>query len=381
MDKFNFLKSSVSKVRYLISTKVKPNREVIAPLALIMALTSTLLLSFNNCSDVSFKTNTLDSIVRPVGDPEPGGGGGGSGGGNNPPSNLKSYVYDGLVPAYADKADLFFVLDNSGSMSAELQKLGERMDGLVATLDAAGIDWQMCFTTTDIGRHNGLAQQWLQKSQSGSYSKTSRTVIYRADADRAARYLDTMTGLLSQGTGSGTEEGIKAAYRAVTTIQNEACFRSDAALSVILISDEDERSTGNNLTLENQPSNFTTTVNNLWPEKSVFYHSIIWRPNDNACSRNGGANVGNTYAQLTAATGGILGDICATSYADQLINIGTRTTEGLKSINLQCAPYGAPQVTLTPASAITWRVEGNKIIFASNLPAGTRIVVNYQCAE
>ena len=90
--------------------------------------------------------------------------------------------------------------------------------------------------------------------------------------------------------GSRDEKGLLTLKQSIQRARNSQYpynkfFRSDAALSVIVISDEGEKQVGvssNNFTDES-PNNILSLVNSTWPGKPFAFHSIVIKTGDVSC--------------------------------------------------------------------------------------------------
>jgi hypothetical protein len=133
----------------------------------------------------------------------------------------------------------------------------------------------------------------------------------------------------------------------------------------------------------NDPAGLVGHISSLWPAKAFTAHAIVIKPSDSACwkiqDKEAPAFYGAEYKKLQGATGGILGDICASSYSSQLTNIATRTLDSMGSLSLKCTPAADPAVVITPAMNTKVTRSGNKLFFSPALPSGTQVDVTYQC--
>lgn len=220
--------------------------------------------------------------------------------------------------------DLLLVIDDSGSMLKDNQKLAGYLENLAGELNTNDVDWQMCITTTDVEYYEGRTILWQ-----GNESSATPNVIH-ADDNYSGVFTKTINWI---GHGwSDDEQGIKAMNMAFQESANEDCFRDGAALSVILISDEDERSVGGNKSLdlsqfkeldeENSPF---VLMGNIFQEfgaaKRVVVHSIIVTSND--CKKEqeeqgSVAFIGYKYKQLSDLTNGKTISICGDNYLTNL---------------------------------------------------------------
>jgi hypothetical protein len=185
-------------------------------------------------------------------------------------------------------------------------------------------------------------------------------------------------------------------------------FRPDASLAIVILSNEDERSCGNDPTCHSDPTNVvqyepfaandypTSLTNNITQtfgaNKNFAIHAIVIKPGDTACyaSENlGGANdsggdYGNVYAALAQSTGGVVASICNNGtgqYAADLsaISQSIKNTT-LPTITLDYVPVSMPTVTFTPAQptiTYTW-VPGTTHVTLSAYPANSSVSVTYQ---
>jgi hypothetical protein len=177
------------------------------------------------------------------------------------------------------KADVLFVVDNSGSMAVEQEELANRFSDFITSIN--NLDWQVCVTTTEVGdparRNDGRLLPF----------PNNQLVITKSTPDANAEFIGLINNIPG---GSGDERGVYAAIRAFE--RNEGCFRDGAALSVVLISDEDERSAGGDpafmdsgqfrlLEAYDQPATMLQKVNEIFGANKIFaFHSLIIKPGD-----------------------------------------------------------------------------------------------------
>lgn len=373
-----------------------------AILVLLISMGMGVSLLFNACSEVKFSEAPTSNGSL---------GGGTDTDGNCPPGSTASgcvtptipqqlvdYTDLFTVPASSSKVDVLLVLDNSGSMTADLLKLGERMDGLIQILDNGGINWQMCYVVTD---GSGTTRNWT-----GLNSR----LLLPSTANKSAVFLNTMNSIANNG--NGNEQAIVSIKSALMSPGNSECFRTDAALSVVTISDEDEKSCGGrckdwttseiptavqyrdasnyrsqyrDLVDDDSPQGLVDYVKAFHNNKTFISHAIVIRPGDAACydiqDKASPGFYGVQYSRLQSLTGGVLGDICADSYASQLTAMGQRTRDAINSVTLKCSPIGTPVVSVSPGATPGWSVSGNKVLFSTSLTEGTQIQVKYRCAQ
>lgn len=288
------------------------------------------------------------------------------------------------VVGSSNQVDVLFVIDNSGSMREEQANMADRISNFMSRLN--GLDWQVAIATTDpydSTRGDGRILQFPD----GSY--------FLSSINHTATSAQTLFGQTIQRpeTGSGNEMGIRASYRAISRAVNPfefgdyqlaQFFRSSAALSVIVISDEDESGT----TLESEGTELQSLVRNSFGVSKLFqFHSIITRPGDTACySSQSFAGYGLKYEALSNATGGVIGDICAADYGSQLTLIGQSVANTQMTYQLDCVPQdnngnGTPDVSVTSlsgGSVPTYVINDSKITFSTPLSIGD-YNIKYYC--
>lgn len=304
------------------------------------------------------------------------------------------------------KVDLLFINDNSGSMYVEQEKLAQYFSKLHEAIE--DFDVQVAITTTDIIKEKGRFLSFPDGSsyltskhiQNGTFLSYFQQVIKRAET-KACEDSDFVT------CPSSDERGVYAANLAVMAA-DKGFFRADAHLAVVILSDEDERSSGGlfaDYPLEalDLPKTLVSNVAKyLGKAKTFSVHPIIIRPDDPICLAKQNSQpkvkgyVGTIYAQLgnpseeLMASGnlirGQLGDICEDrpeQYAAQMRRIG----EGMRyyPIRLPCNPVdGSLNVSFdpVPTSQIEFDVDEKLLLDLSPLPsAGTDIRIQLKCVR
>lgn len=267
------------------------------------------------------------------------------------------------------KVDVLWVVDNSGSMAEEQANLAQRVSSFVSQI--SGMDWRAAVTTTDLYKHNGTLLPI--KNLTSKYYVDSTMNTQTAQSNLGAT--------IQMGTGgSASEQGIAATYNAIlqrTTSPNSTFFRDDAALAVIVISDENETGTGT----ANIPANLVSLVKSQWPSKNFSFSSIV--KTDSNCL---GASIGTKYMELSRLTGeglaggGVIGCVGDTDYTAVLSKIGGSVQNINNTLRLDCEPY-KNQVSVTvggKAYSGTYSISGSILSFSQTPPDGTYSVA-YKC--
>jgi hypothetical protein len=283
------------------------------------------------------------------------------------------------------KVDILIVDDNSGSMEREQELMGNRFNSFVSGL--GDLDWQIAVTTTDVsaGPH-GLEGSIL--TLAGRSDKILKPTTPNADQvfKNTVKRPETLNCMPS-GCPSGNEQPLYATIRAIDKRNgpNNGLFRENSDLAVVILSDEDELSTGPNNATKAQA--VLDKFKSVWStEKKLFVYGIIIEPGDQNCldeqllQEGNTAHYGNIIDSLVQATGGITGSICDADYSNTLTSIGANVRDLIKSVELAHVPIpDTVRVTLTPAQPnVSWSVNGNKIQFNPAPQAATRIDVFYE---
>lgn len=356
-------------------------------------LAAVMLFTLNACSPVDFSADS--NTIKPEATPTPT---------VTPPQELVDMKYTGTVQATSKKLDIVLIIDDSNSMLQDNQKLATRLSGFVGKLQTSNIDWQMCVTPTRALVLGG-APRWGASFHWQNYTPSNSAPAYilkSGTSNLNAIFSSTIDYIGAGYVNSDDERAIKAAYHHADNgdyrYSASGCYRPDAAIAFIIISDEDERSIGGDLSqkyyqsegldLENEdkPEHFVSFMKNTFGnDKRFTVNSIIVKPGDSDCMASqdaGGAksHYGVQYAALSNMTGGGVGSICAEDYSAHLNLFFDKIEDSLRSIPLECPPVGNIKISITPAMGpVASRVEGANLIFDTAIPAGRSIKVDYQC--
>ncbi len=299
-------------------------------------------------------------------------------------------------------ADILFVIDTSGSMAEEQALLQNGFPSFTSTINSYSggtLDWHIAITTTDVdsvgpGRQGALVP--FSGVQSGTYYLDSALNVNVANS---AFQATVALGV----SGSGDERGIAGARMMAQRESNPATsvgfLRADTPLSVIVLSDEDERSTRDTSSAEykpleaiDEPANFVSGIRALDTLssglKTITFHSIV--TSSPACLNGAGAYMGSTYMALSALTNGIVGDICALnkSYQDQLASLAVNIVNEARTYTLPCnnvlagSAYIYEQtlggaLTLVPSTFLP----PNKLVLKDPPAVGSLIKAHFTCMD
>lgn len=314
------------------------------------------------------------------------------------------------VVAYGNKqVDFLIVFDDSNSMLPDLQKLAAGLGSFVSSLESSDIDWQMCMTTTRTLTVGGVPTLGTSYNWTG-YSPVAGTpshLLKRGTTNLDNIFVNTVNGLTIGGAGSGDERGIKAAYEhfksgAFSNTTGNGCYRPGAAVSVIIVSNEDERSVGGDqskvkptdaagsfiaLEPEDLPINMISRSQNSFGSDVRFtFNSIIVNPGDAACeakqdaSGTSPSHVGAIYAQASNMTGGGIGSICDANFVNNLNTFKDKIVNSMSHMTLQCEVVPASvKISINGQDFTQFSVDKNILKFQSPLIEGTKIDLKFDC--
>lgn len=290
----------------------------------------------------------------------------------------------------AGKVDILIIDDNSVSMEQEQRKMARRFDSFISQLK--DVDYQIAITTTDLSSEPSAARGSILTYEG------SRTKILTPKTPNAnTLFLNTIQRKETIGCSSrseppfcpsGDEQPLKAIMTAIDkrASANQGFFRDGVDLVAVVLSDEDEMSSGPPKATKPLEviRHFETTFGTT---KKFAVHGIIIPPGDAACKKEQGSQLsdgtsvsyGTHVAELAARTGGTIYSICSEDYGSHLAKISRRVRDLISTFELQqAAKPGTVRVGLTPAASIGFKVNGKQLIFDTPPPAGTRIDVSYE---
>lgn len=353
----------------------------------VVAVAFAVAISFQNCGQAGqIAEAQLESVVNL---PNPGG--------EIPdvPGSYRDYTKPLKINAAQDTLDVLVVVDNSGSMALEQSSMASRFASFLNQLQ--GLNWRVAITTTHVvdsatgGESAGIADGKILQMGTSSPAKH---YISSADNFMDAQALFASTVQRSE-TGSGNEQGIRATYRAlerslVAGSMNAEFFRSNAALSVIVVSDANETpySRAND---RNNPARLLEYVTQIFPTKAFSFNSIIVKDGDVNCLRlanSGNEGYGVAYQSLSLGTGGIVGSVCEADYGTQLSQIGRSSAELVRNVSLECLPADSDKNNIPDVKVVNnlapnvelsgYTVVGNQVRFAAALNPGD-YTISYKC--
>jgi len=279
------------------------------------------------------------------------------------------------------KVDILFVIDNSGSMIEEQVKLGPALSSFIGSI--ARIDWQIGITTSDTSAGPFGVQGGLVPMKGTNTKILSKNVPNYQAVFQNTVYRDEIINCVDPNCPSADERPLEAITMAVgkRNAENAGFFRAGADLATVVLTDENERSTGSGTT----GVDVVNAVRAAFGVNKTFTgFGIVVRPGDTACyalqtANQGAGQYGTFVAAFATLTKGLLGSICDADYGPTLSGIGTRVREMVKTITLKQMPNpDTIQLRIRPFDPnLTWTIEGQTITFNTPPKAGTKIDVMY----
>lgn len=225
--------------------------------------------------------------------------------------------------AIGGKADILFVVDDSGSMSDKQTKVGNGFSTFINWLTTKNVDYHISITTTDMDA----------PTAQGRFRGTPK-VIDNTTPD----VINTFKTSVNVGTsGSGNEQGLAAAGAALSPAllasDNAGFIRDDAKLFVVYVSDEEDSSPG---TVASYISGAQAVKGG--DASKVFFGAIAGPPPYGCFTFAESADAGTRYKDITSQTTGLFGSICDTDFGTTLQNLAFQVTAVQGTFVLTNAP-------------------------------------------
>ncbi|TNE86864.1 MAG: hypothetical protein EP330_19840 [Deltaproteobacteria bacterium] len=234
--------------------------------------------------------------------------------------------------------DVLFVVDNSCSMQDEQNSLTSNFPTFIdAFLGMDGLNYHVGVVSTDMddNNHSGRLREangvrWLEQNTPDPYG--------------------TFNSMALLGTnGSGDEKGNLAMYAALTepllSGYNAGFLRPEAALAVVIISDENDDSNIDNPGIS--PSEAITFLQGIKPDPAMVSYSTIVGELPNGCATTDEPGIG--YHEVRDAIGGINASICSANWAQVLDDLAENAASLRREFFLDDLPV--------PSSIQVWVIE------------------------
>jgi hypothetical protein len=160
------------------------------------------------------------------------------------------------------KIDLLFVIDNSGSMGQEQANLIANFPQFITVLDQSGLDYRVAVTTTSVDYHYQMSFPVGGNIPQNTGAGEDGSMIKPATCNMTRRWIEkndpmpaqTFSCVANVGTGGNSDEMPLAAMRTafeerMADMTNAGFHRSDALLGIVFLTDEDDCSYEQSVTL------------------------------------------------------------------------------------------------------------------------------------
>ncbi|MBN2494648.1 MAG: choice-of-anchor D domain-containing protein [Deltaproteobacteria bacterium] len=291
-------------------------------------------------------------------------------------------------------SDVLFVIDNSGSMGEEQQALADNFDVFIQYALTLNVDFHLGVITTEVNdAETNMGSPRRDIFPGILVHPTSRPkYITNTTPDLQQAFRDNV----SVGTCCSDEQeaGLEAAYMALSApniddpAKNGGFMREDAKLYVIILSDEQDQSSGDP---DFYVDFFSSIKGYRNPDRMAV--SAIVGDSPNGCEGPGGsAGSGSRYIDVANRTGGVVESICTSDWAGSLSNLGLDAFAAIREFPLsRQADANTLVVTVNGvpvpqascegcADGWTYYGDTNSIYFGNDVvpEQGDTIVVDYE---
>lgn len=237
---------------------------------------------------------------------------------------------DRFVQTTGQDVDVLFVVDNSGSMSEEQSNLATNFQSFISGAATWNNDYHVGVTSTDLEGDNGrliasgsnarfvTRQNWQQFANNARLGTNGSADEKGLAAAQAALSLPNTA---DAGVACTTDAQCTAPERCVDGGcggRNRAFLREDAALEVVIVSDEEDSSAGDIAFY----TNFFKSIKGFYNTNMFHLHAIVGDYQNGCSSGAGSASAGNRYIAVANNTGGAVVSICDPTFATGLSSIG-----------------------------------------------------------
>jgi hypothetical protein len=303
-----------------------------------------------------------------------------------PPPNVDSVQVD-ILKQSDGLVDILWVVDASGSMASKRARLAGNFASFFNRLDTLQVKFQMGVTSTNMV-DNGQLRCGSQTMGACSVP----TIITNDTPDAGAIFADNTTFPASR---ARWEQGLRMGQFAVSSPNtdpggpNAGFLRPNAALALIVVSDEDDSSFGT-------PDYFSRAFRGAKGKgnEALVTFSTIAGTTPTGCTPIGDENLYGShadpafrYAAVSTKTGGIVGSICDVSFENTLLQIAEALNTLHRVFPLSLTPAaGTLTVTVNgvvipqdPVNGWTYKMDTNSVVFLGTYvpPPGATIQLQY----
>ena len=291
------------------------------------------------------------------------------------------------------KIDILFVVDNSGSMRAELASIATQFDSFLNSI--RDMDYRIAMITTDWLNDRGQLLQF----PNGKTFLGNPNRISSVHNENVAHFQKTVKRPIGN---TDDERGIYALNMALDNSSNADFFRPHTIFVVIIVSDEDERSYGGYapagqhgtvppLDSYDLPETFFRKFSHQNKYSTLYVHSIIIKPGDTSCVGKAGGIEGRIYARASNPSSAILakygnirkghvGSICSSNYSSQLGPIGDLHVNEV-ILPLPCFPVSNSVSLKVDGQSVGFRVVDRQIVVNERVSFGAQAKYSFYCKK
>lgn len=216
-----------------------------------------------------------------------------------------------------EKVDILLVVDNSGSMAPYQEKLASDFGGFFEYFAEAEVDWRLAVTHTD--------------SRASDFGQIRGPIVTPDVPDPFAQFAEVVN--VGDG-GGGLEAGLAAAAQLLRNERN-GFPRSDASVSVIFVSDEQDAS----------PRSVPEYLNRYYDirgqrQREAFNASALTVTEIADCDPEqfAASSPGTRYVEVAEQTGGISANLCVDDFAQIVLDLALTTSTMLDTFYLRDTP-------------------------------------------
>jgi hypothetical protein len=268
-----------------------------------------------------------------------------------------------------DNIDVLWVIDNSGSMYQERDRVMAEIETFFQWFIDLDLDYHMGVVTTDI----------VNPLYGGKLVGAPTFVTPETPDPQGTLARNIDVGHVEMGDEAGLEAVRLALTEPVLSGHNEGFYREDARLAVIFLSDEPDYSPW-------EVATYDGFLEDLKEERDDIFIAAIVGDREDGCSNRCGseeasADAGDRYLDLAEAYEGFEESICTCDLAPAMERIGFESTFYVRSFLLRDTP-GIPSMIKVWVDGILaggWSYDPgqNAVLFDSAPPLGSEVIVRY----
>jgi len=269
------------------------------------------------------------------------------------------------TPTLDGKVDVLFIVDNSGSMGDDQQILADNFATFIAGASTSGTDFQIGVTSTDV-----LDPGALRGRLNGS------PAILTGQTPGLVNAFETRASLGTNGT--GLELGLEAMRLALSeplaSSANAGFHRPAAALSIIVVSDEDDSGDyvgdfgfpEHAFPLESYEGFLDALKGGVLTEAPVLFSAVV----QTCCSPR--------YTDLAARYGGVTLDITSETWGEQLTEIANATFALSRLFRLTTPPQSGTVDVEVDGAPVGFTVDNfGNVVLDDAPPPGSLVEITY----